>query len=283
MKGRKLGLTVFFFGLFLILYPLISQSYYEGQFRKQVGLFHEQAQPDEQSRIAYQTYVNYNRAHISRVEEIETADVIRVASEEPLIKTDDIDLSNTDILGSISIPSINLLYPIYDGATDENLMKGVARVEGTSYPVGGLNTNSVIAGHTGVLNHIFFTKIDQLKMGDTIIIQNKMEMLTYEVYQTAVIYPHEVNALTVIPGQDTLTLLTCTFDLTQRLLVYARRVPNKIPEQPVANQAGSHLTPKPANSEIKPIGAFLQNYRTALLIFVLGSISAYLIFIRNRK
>lgn len=282
MKGRKIGLTVFFFGLLMILYPFVSQGYYEGQFRKEVTLFHEQT-PDEQSRIAYQTYLNYNRSHISRVEEIETADVSLVSSEEPVIKTDEIDFSNTDILGSISIPSINLLYPIYDGATDENLMEGVARVEGTSYPVGGLNTNSVLAGHTGILNHVFFTNINQLKMGDTIIIQNKMEMLTYEVYQTAVIYPYDVSALTIIPGQDTLTLLTCTFDSTQRLLVYARRIPNNIPEQPAANQTGNQAIPEYTNSEIEAISAYLQNYHTAILIFVLGNIFAYFIFIRNRK
>lgn len=282
MKGRTICLTVFFFGLLMILYPFISQGYYEGQFRSEVSLFHEQTL-DEQSRIAYQTYINYNRSHISRVEEIETADVSRVSSEEPNIKKDEIDFSNTDILGSISIPSINLLYPIYDGATDENLMKGVARVEGTSYPVGGLNTNSVIAGHTGMLNHILFSNIDQLRMGDTIIIQNKMEMLTYEVYQTAVIYPDEVNALTVIPGQDTLTLLTCTLDLTQRLLVYARRIPNNIPEQSAANQTGNQAIPEYTNSEIEAISAFLQNYHTAILIFILGNIFAYFIFIRNRK
>lgn len=280
MKGRTIGLTVFFFGLLMILYPFISQGYYEGQFRREASLFHEQT-PDEKSRIAYQTYINYNRSHISRVEEIETADVSRVSSEEPIIKTDEIDFSNTDILGSISIPRINLLYPIYDGATDENLMKGVARVEGTSYPVGGLNTNSVIAGHTGVLNHVFFTNINQLKMGDKIIIQNKMEMLTYEVYKTSVVYPDEVSALAVVPSQDTLTLLTCTFDSTQRLLVYAKRVPNNIPEQSMANQTENQVISEYTSSKTEPIGAFLQNYHTAMLIFILGNISAYFIFIRN--
>src|SRR5699024_2479446 len=95
-------------------------------------------------------------------------------------------------------------------------------------PVGGLNTHSVIAGHNGLVGKTYFSDIKKLVSGDIIEIQNRKELISYEVYDTTIIEPTDLSALAVIPGQDTLTLLTCTSPPpgTHRYLVYANRIAN---------------------------------------------------------
>lgn len=235
-KKKALGLLLFVLGFGLVLYPMISRTYYDIYFRAEVERLTETVKNEEfaaEMAQVYEQQVEYNQTQISRPEKIEVADVSFVEDEKEVVPTRATpDFMNEGVLGVISIPKIDLYYPIYDGATDENLYNGVARIDGTSFPVGGLNTNSVIAGHNGLAGRTYFSKIKQLVPGDLIEIQNRMEKMTYEVYHTAIIEPTETEALAVIPGQDTITLLTCTWPPpgTHRFLVYARRVENVTPE-----------------------------------------------------
>ena len=227
---------------------MISKTYYDISSREEVEQItkeiKEDLENDATSNDLYEQQVAYNQSEISKPENIEVADVGFVEEAEDAIEIEDnsasagavkANQSNTNyladqnIIGTLSIPAINLFYPIYDGATNKNLLSGVARVDGTSYPVGGINTNSVIAGHNGYAGRTYFSRIDRLVSGDLINIQNRKELLTYEVYSTAVIKPDDVAALAVIPGQDTVTLLTCTSPPpgTHRYLVFAKRVGNK--------------------------------------------------------
>lgn len=221
---------------------MISKTYYDISSREEVEQItkeiKENLENDATSNDLYEQQVAYNQSEISKPENIEVADVGFVEEAEndsaaaKAAKYDREDtnyLADQNIIGTLSIPAINLFYPIYDGATNQNLLSGVARIDGTSYPVGGINTNSVIAGHNGYAGRTYFSRIDRLVSGDLINIQNRKELLTYEVYGTAVIKPDDVAALAVIPGQDTVTLLTCTSPPpgTHRYLVFAKRVGNE--------------------------------------------------------
>lgn len=132
-----------------------------------------------------------------------------------------------ETFGVISIPKLNLEMPLYLGATDENMAKGAAVLSGTSIPIGGINTNAVIAGHRGWGGAAYFRYITELSIGDEIVITNLWERLRYRVVGTNIIEPHEIENILIQPGRDMVTLLTChpyASGGKQRYLVYCQRI-----------------------------------------------------------
>lgn len=131
---------------------------------------------------------------------------------------------DSSVFAYIDIPKINQKLPIYLGATDDNLDLGIAVIQGTSIPIGGVNTNSVIAGHTGDFEK-YFSDITQLEPGDEISITNRWETLHYRVTGNKVIFPNQEEYLAVVPGKDLITLLTCYLVSPEddRILVFAER------------------------------------------------------------
>ena len=133
-----------------------------------------------------------------------------------------------ETFGVISIPKLNLEMPLYLGATDENMAKGAAALSGTSVPIGGSNTNAVIAGHRGWGGAAYFRYITDLSIGDEVVITNLWERLRYRVVGTKIIEPHEIENILIQPGRDMVTLLTChpyASGGKQRYLVYCQRIP----------------------------------------------------------
>ena len=114
-----------------------------------------------------------------------------------------------NIFGYITIPKMNIEVPIYLGATKENMNKGAVHLSETSIPIGGVNTNSVIAAHRGMPSHPMFRDIELLEIGDKIIINNPWETLTYEVKETKVINPGEISEVLIQDGKELVTLITC--------------------------------------------------------------------------
>ena len=112
-------------------------------------------------------------------------------------------------VGILSIPKMDLELPIYLGATAEHLASGAAQLSQTSMPIGGSNTNCVLAVHRGWYGALFFRHIELLEMGDEITIRNLWDTLTYQVVEIKVIEPNEIGEILVQPGRDLVTLLTC--------------------------------------------------------------------------
>ena len=132
-----------------------------------------------------------------------------------------------EVFGVITIPSINLKMPLYLGATSSHLAKGAAQLSQTSLPIGGMNTNCVIAGHRGFNGAIYFRNVPELKIGDEVIITNLWETMTYTVTETQIILPNEVDQILIQEGRDMITLLTChpyASGGIQRFLVFCDRV-----------------------------------------------------------
>ena len=123
-----------------------------------------------------------------------------------------VDLSKYGIedncIGFISLPSIKVEIPIYLGANTENMRIGAVHLTQTSYPIGGNNTNSVIAAHRGSTK-VMFRNIHQIKIGDEIIITNFREVLKYHVAERKIIYPTDIQELLIQDNRDMLTLITC--------------------------------------------------------------------------
>ena len=113
------------------------------------------------------------------------------------------------VIGVLSIPSIDLEMPIYLGATYEHMAAGAAHLSQTSLPIGGVNTNCVIAGHRGWKGAAYFLYLDRVQPGDTVTVTNLWETLTYTVREIRVIEPNDIADILIQPGRELLTLLTC--------------------------------------------------------------------------
>ena len=134
-----------------------------------------------------------------------------------------------EIIGVLEIPAMELTMPIYLGASDVHLAAGAAVLGNTSAPIGGANTNCVIAGHRGWRGADYFRHIDKLAVGDTVKFTNLWETLTYTVADIQIIQPHEVEKIKSQPNRDLLTLLTChpyASGGKQRYVVYCERTKN---------------------------------------------------------
>ena len=132
-----------------------------------------------------------------------------------------------EVFGVISIPAMELEMPIFLGATEQHMADGAAHLSQTSLPIGGENTNCVIAGHRGYNGASYFRYIDKLKVGDLVSVTNLWETLTYRVCEIRIIDPHDVTEILIQPGRDLLTLLTChpyASGGRQRYVVYCERV-----------------------------------------------------------
>lgn len=114
-----------------------------------------------------------------------------------------------EAVGVLTIPAMDYEEPIYLGATDDHLNRGAAQLSISSMPIGGSNTNCVLAGHRGWNGALHFRHIELLELGDEIIVTNLWETLTYTVSEIRIIEPWQTEALLIQEGRDLITLLTC--------------------------------------------------------------------------
>lgn len=134
----------------------------------------------------------------------------------------------SNIIGIIKIPAMDVELPLYLGANSENMKKGAVILGETSMPIGGENTNVVVAAHRGYQGTPMFRDIEVLAPGDRIEITTPFDVLTYQVTETKVVLPDEINEILIEEGKDKITLLTCHpyTKNTYRYLVYGERCKN---------------------------------------------------------
>ena len=189
--------------------------------------------------------------------------------------SDDVDMKDTDywkvlnaagdgVMGYLSIPKINIKLAIYHGTAEDVLQTGIGHMNGTSLPIGGESTHSVLAAHRGLPAARLFTDIDQLKQGDMFYIHVLDETLAYQVDQILDMVDkddHETleEALQIQEGEDQVTLFTCTpYGVnSHRLLVRGTRVPYNGEEE---------VESTPVDSMLRAI----QNYYMLYLILGLA-------------
>lgn len=144
--------------------------------------------------------------------------------------------TDDEMMGIVEIPKIDIKLPIYHTTEEDVLKQAAGHLEGSSLPIGGKSTHSVISAHRGLPSASLFTDLDQLKKGDHFLIHVLNKTLCYEVDKISVVKPEETSALAVEEGEDLVTLLTCTpYGVnTERILVRGHRVPYE--EQKVADE-----------------------------------------------
>ncbi|EJT5920715.1 class C sortase [Clostridium perfringens] len=167
-----------------------------------------------------------------------------------------LNIHEGDVLGYIEIPSINIKLPIYYGTSVDILKKGVGVLDGTSLPVGGENTHSVLSAHTGLANQKLFTDIDKLKDGDVFYLHILKKDLAYKVNQIKVVHPDEIDELKISDEKDYVTLLTCyPYGInTERLLVRGER---------------TDLSPSNVEQVQKEISTFNHSNENLILIVII--------------
>ena len=175
-------------------------------------------------------------------------------------------------IGVVTIPSIDVELPIYAGTNEEILQKGVGHLEGTSLPIGGESTHTVLTAHSGLPSARLFTDLQKVKMGEKFYIDNIAGTMAYQVDHIDVIDPSDFSQLLVVPEKDYATLLTCTPIMinTHRLIVRGHRVPY-VPEVDEAN-----MKDKGGNLGI-------DKRLIILLIFAIIILGRYLLSRRKKK
>lgn len=224
-KSVIILIVVFFIGLSLLLYPSIS-NYWNSFNQSRAIAGYETAianlDPEEYERMLKDAQ-KYNRDLLTKKNRYHMSDEERQEYESLL------NISGDGIMGYIEIPSINTSLPIYHGMDEAVLQIAVGHFEGTSLPIGGESTHTVISSHRGLPSAKLFTDLDKLKEGDIFMLRVLNEVLTYEVDQILIVEPHEVDSLDIEIGEDYATLITCTpYGInTHRLLVRGHRIDNR--------------------------------------------------------
>lgn len=224
MKSKKKSiilLSTFFLGIFILLYPMVSQQWnsrvqsqaitkYEGTINKI---------STEEYKKMLEDATNYNKK-LSKLA-YPFVQYKNIGKYESML-----DFNGAGMMGYVSIPKIKVELPIYHGTGAEVLNAAVGHLEGSSLPVGGKGTHSVLSAHRGLPSSKLFTDLNRLEIGDTFTVTILDKTLTYEVDNIKTVKPSQVNNIKIEKGEDYVTLLTCTpYGInTHRLLVRGKRV-----------------------------------------------------------
>lgn len=228
-------ILIFLVGAGVFLYPTVSDMWNQYRNAKLVSKYDEAVTDlsDNEYEKLWDEAEEYNAEHPvnSIVDAFEEEDdyVLSHPYDEVL------DPNGDGLMGSIEIPKIRAKLAIYHGLSKTVLEKGVGHVEGTSLPIGGKSTHSVLAAHRGLPNAKLFTDLDQMKKGDIFVLHILGKNLAYKVDQIKTVLPEETSELDIVEGEDHVTLVTCTpYGVnTHRLLV--RGIRTKYVEEEIRN------------------------------------------------
>ena len=225
MQSRKttiLLLAAFFAGLSVLLYPAVS-SFWNSKTQSEAIIDYETIlnsyQPEDYS-LVFDAAEAYNAQLASLDYPLREYSELETAYDETL------DITGTGMLGYLRIPKINQELPVYHGTSDTVLNVAAGHFQGTSFPIGGKNTHSVVSAHRGLPTATLFTYLDRLEIGDTFSFTILDREVTYEVDQIRIVEPNDVELIQIEEGKSYCTLLTCTpYGInTQRLLVRGHQI-----------------------------------------------------------
>ena len=224
-RGSTIALVaIFFVGLCVLLYPTISDFWNEKRQSKAVINYDsliENLEPED-----FQSYFDKADDYNGKLRRISMPFLGYSELDELYYST--LDVNGDGMMGYITIEKIKVQLPIYHGTSDKVLNSAVGHMEGSSLPIGGLNTHSVLSAHRGLPSAKLFTNLDKVEVGDIFTITILDRTITYKVNQILVVLPNNTNDLYVEKGKDYCTLVTCTpYGInTHRLLVRGERIEN---------------------------------------------------------
>ena len=211
-------------GIYVMLWPVLTGHRLQADTDATVQSFLEERKLEQQYPELLTALQEYNRQLYA---EKQSSLIDLEACEEPAADLTVYGIED-EIIGVLEIPAMELTMPVYLGASDAHLAAGAAVLGNTSAPIGGDNTNCVIAGHRGWRGADYFRHIDKLAVGDTVRLTNLWETLTYTVADIQIIQPHQIERIKIQSNRDLLTLLTChpyASGGRQRYVVYCEKLP----------------------------------------------------------
>lgn len=277
MKRKILLILAAVFGFVLslgiALYPMVSSIYNEQHQSKIHTQFLQQVEDTDDSKL--QEALQHARAY--------NAALNGILADENFSKTalmgasEDYDaqlnVTGRGIMGYVSVPKINVTLPIYHGTDSGTLERGIGHLLGTSLPVGGESTHSVLTAHSGMASQRMFSDLPQLKEGDVFYLEVLNDTLAYQVDQIKTVLPHDTTYLGIEAEQDLCTLVTCTpFGVnSHRLLVRGHRIPYEEAETIIQQQeqADVKVSSTWQNEYIKGIAIGLGFVIFFLIIFLI--------------
>ena len=172
----------------------------------------------------------YNEMLKPGVQEAFSQDLLQWASED---YAEQLNIAGNGIMGYVVIPNIQVNLPIFHGTADGTLAKGVGHLLGSSLPVGGKGTHTVLTGHSGMASQKMFSNLPGMKVGDVFYLDILGQRLAYEVQEINTVLPYDTSLLEIEPEEDLCTLVTCTpYGVnTHRLLVRGVRIPYEEPAE----------------------------------------------------
>ena len=234
--------VLFLTALGLTLYPLIS-NYVNQKYASEIQTAYQeliQQMDDSILQETKQRAIAYNLAITPGTAGAYSEEALLTAAED---YDNQLDIAGNGIMGYVEIPKIQVNLPIYHGTDAEVLDRGVGHLLGSSLPVGGVNIHTILSGHSGMASQKMFTDLEQLTQGDVFYLNVLNETLAYQVTEINTVLPYETDLLSIVPGEDLCTLITCTpYGVnTHRLLVRGSRIPYEealtLEEESVAAEA----------------------------------------------
>lgn len=257
----------------IALYPMISAIYNEQHQSKIHTEFLQQVEDTDDSKL--QEALEHARAYNASLAGVVTDNAF---SEDAILGASAeyeslLNVTGRGIMGYVSVPKINVTLPIYHGTDSGTLERGIGHLLGTSLPVGGDSTHSVLTAHSGMASQRMFSDLPQLKEGDVFYLEVLNETLAYQVDQIKTVLPHDTTYLGIEADQDLCTLVTCTpFGVnTHRLLVRGHRIPFEEAETIIQQQEQAQVKTGSTwqNEYIKGIAIGLGFVIFFLIIFLI--------------
>ena len=238
---------IFFAGLSILLYPTVSDYLNEKNSSRAIAAYDkviEELPPEDHSKelmdaADYNTYL----AQFNSLSGAALAEKRRDDSPYEAL----LNVNGDGMMAVIRIPAINVNLPVYHGTEEITLQTAIGHYEGSSLPIGGESTHAILTGHRGLPSAKLFTDLDRLEVGDVFYIKVLGEILEYQIDQIETVLPSELDSLSITPGEDYITLVTCTpYGInSHRLLIRGTRI-----EYDGNYEEKVPMKPAPANSDI---------------------------------
>lgn len=225
---------IFVLGFLLMMYPMISNYYYRIEANQEISDFQDGAKDLDDAEVLRR--MELARAYNQTLDPSKLGDPYTEKEKEGVAAYAKM-LEVAEKIGFVEVPKIDVNLPIYAGTSMEVLDKGCGHLEGTSLPVGGSSTHTVLTAHRGLPRAKMFRELDKLEVGDVFYIHNIQTVLAYKVDRILTVEPSNFDPILVEEGKDQATLLTCTPYMinSHRLLVQGHRIPYTPPVDEVDN------------------------------------------------
>ena len=259
------------------MYPLIS-NYVNQKYASQIHTAYQEVMEqidDSALREAKEQAEIYNHSLIpgASTQDAYSQEGLMAASTD---YDSQLDVAGNGIMGYAEIPKISVNLPIYHGTENDSLERGIGHLLGSSLPIGGESTHTILSGHSGMASQKMFTDLEQLTAGDVFYLHVLNETLSYQVVDINTVLPYDTSLLGIVPGEDLCTLVTCTpYGVnTHRLLVRGSRIPYA--EAELLAEEAAEEEPAKSTWEQKYIEGLLWGVAAVLLLLLLIGVGVYI-------